>query len=135
MVNKPTYEELEQKAKELEGEANERELLEEEWHSLMEYAPDLILKIDRNGKILFINRAFPGFTKEETIGKSVYEYIAPEHHEKTRKAIEQVFRTGDYVSFETIAAGPDGVPAWYSTHLGPIRSGGSIVAVAQIPQT
>ena len=48
---------------------------EEEWRSLVENAPDIIMTVDRDGKILFINRTVPGFTVQKTIGKKVYEYI------------------------------------------------------------
>jgi PAS domain S-box-containing protein len=138
MARKPTYEELEQRVNKLEGEALERRLAErvlrnneDEWNSLVKNAPDIILKLDRDGKILFINRTVAGFTVEETIGKTVYEYIRPEHRDKIRESIKHIFKTGDVVSFEFMGTGPGGVLSWYSTRLGPIRVDGEIVAVTQ----
>ena len=139
MYEKPTYEELEQRVKALEKEAVERQHAEQalrknedEWSSLVKNAPDIILKLDREGKILFINRTVDGFTIEETIGKTVYEYIPPEQHDKMRKAIEYIFKTGYIVGFEIIGAGPGGSLSVYSTRLGPIEVDGEIVAVTQI---
>ena len=47
----------------------------EELSLLIENAPDFILMLDCNGKILFINRAVKGDTVEQTVGNSVYNYI------------------------------------------------------------
>jgi PAS domain S-box-containing protein len=105
---------------------------EEKWRSLVENSPDTILNLDRDGKILFINHTVPGYTLEETIGKTVYDYIPPEQHEKTRKATEEVLKTGSTVNFETSVIGPDGGTLWYSTRLGPINQYDKIVGVAQI---
>jgi PAS domain S-box-containing protein len=118
VVKELSYQELEVRVRGLEIALKENE---EEWRSLLESAPDIILKADSDGKILFINRTVPGFCIEETIGRSVYEYIPPDYQDMTREAIKQVFKTGDSVSFETIAAGPGGVPSWYSTRLGPVK--------------
>jgi len=129
MIKELSYKELEMRVRGVEMALIENE---EEWRSLLENAPDIILKADSDGKILFINRTVPGFSVEETIGRSVYEYIPPDYQDMTREAIKQVFKTGDSVSFETIAAGPGGAPSWYSTRLGPVKRGGKIVAVTQI---
>ena len=98
----------------------------------MENAPDTIITFDRNGKILFINRAVPGLTPEAKVGSSIYEYLSPVYREVMRKSIEKVFKTGDRVSFEARVDLPDGTNLWYLTRLGPIRSGSDIVAVIQI---
>ena len=108
MVKELSYQELEMRVRGLEMALIENE---EEWRSLLENAPDIILKADSDGKILFINRTVQGFCIEETIGRSVYEYIPPDYQDMTREAIKQVFKTGDSVSFETIAAGPGGAPS------------------------
>ncbi|MHC4865515.1 MAG: sensor histidine kinase [Planctomycetota bacterium] len=105
---------------------------EAHWRSLVESAPDIILMVDRDGRILFINRTVSSFAVEQTIGSSVYEYIPAEYHDLTRKSLEKVFETGDIVSFETQAAGPDGSICWYATRLGPIKHAGRVVAVTQI---
>jgi len=132
MTKEPTYEKSEQRMARLEKEANEREQVEDEWRSLLRNAPDIILKLDRDGKILFINHTVKGYTIEETIGRTVYEYIPPEYHDKVRESIEHIFKTGDIVSFEFIGDGPGGVLSWYSSRLGPVTADGKVVAVTQI---
>ena len=105
---------------------------EEEWRSLVTNAPDVIMRIDYDSNIRFVNRAMPGSTVEETIGRNIFEYIPHEYHNLTKESIERVFRTGDIVSFETSLSQPDGTTAWISTRLGPIKLGGKVVAITQI---
>lgn len=104
---------------------------EEKWRFLLKSSPDAILNLERDGTILFVNTV-PGHTVEDTVGKTVYDLIPPEEHEKTRKAIEKVFQTGEAVSFETSVIGPDGNLLWYSTRLGPVKERDKVVSVAQI---
>ncbi len=139
MKKKPTVKELEEKVVELEREVVRCKRAEErlrekdkEWRALVKSAPDIILMVDREGKILYINRAVSGFTVKEATGKSVYKYIPAEHRDLTRKAIKRVFSTGDTVSFELRAAGPNGSLSWYSTRLGPIKRGSKVVSVTQV---
>jgi len=105
---------------------------EKKWYSLLRNAPDFILNIDRDGTILFINRTVPGYTIEDTVGKTVYSFLPPEQHEQTREAIKKVFESGESVSFETSVIGSDGRLIWYSSNLGPVKDGDKIVSVAQV---
>ncbi|MBW2172232.1 MAG: PAS domain-containing protein, partial [Deltaproteobacteria bacterium] len=139
MKKNPTLKELEQRVVVLEKEVVRCKRAEErlrekdkEWRTLLKSAPDIILMLDRDGKILYINRTVAGFSVKESTGKSVYKYIPPEYHELTRESIKKVFRTGGIVTFETRASGPDGTVSWYSTRLGPIKRGGKVVAVTQV---
>lgn len=105
---------------------------EKKWYSLLRNAPDFILNIDGDGTILFINRTVPGYTIEDTVGKTVYNFLPPEQHEQTREAIKKVFESGESVGFETSVIGPDGRLIWYSNNLGPVKDGDKIVSVAQV---
>ncbi len=105
---------------------------EEKWRFLLRNTPDVILNLDRKGTILFINHTVPGYTVEDTVGKTIYDFIPPEQHEKTRNAIAKVFQTGEAVDFETSIIRPDGSLLRYSTRLGPVKNGDKIVGVTQI---
>lgn len=99
---------------------------EERWRSLGANAPNYILTVDRNGRILFLNRTAPGFTMDQVVGRTVYELSNPAHHPGMRKAMASVFRTGRPVVFENAGAGPNGATAWYRNHAGPITQDGKI---------
>ena len=105
---------------------------EKKWHSLLRNVPDVIMNLDRDGTILFINHTVHGYIVEETVGKTVYDFIPHIQHNRTREAIEKVFESGEVVRFETEIVGPDEDLRWYSTRLGPIHDGDRIVSVAHV---
>jgi PAS domain S-box-containing protein len=105
---------------------------EEKWRSLAENAPNIIVIVDRVGTIQFINRTVVDARPEEIVGRSVYDFIDPEHHNVVKKTIEQVFQTGEGGRYGISGVGPKGSVAWYETHAGPIKHDGQTVAVTLI---
>jgi two-component system sporulation sensor kinase A len=105
---------------------------EEKWRSLVKNAPNVIIIVDCDGKIQFINRTVINVNPEEMIGRSVYDFIDSEHHDVVRKTIRQVFQTGEGSSYEISGTGPDGSTSWYATQVGPIKRDGQIVSVTLI---
>ncbi len=105
---------------------------EEKWHSLVENVPDIIMVVDRDGTIQFINHTVSGITSEQVTGKTIYDYISSEYHEITKKYLEQVFQTGIGSDYELIGAGPHGTTSWYWTTVGPIKHQGQVVAASII---
>ena len=85
---KPTYEELEQRIKELEKEAFKRKQAEEalrqseeKYRELVESANSIILKMDKKGNVTLFNefaQRFFGYRKEEIIGRNVVGTIIRE---------------------------------------------------------
>jgi PAS domain S-box-containing protein len=105
---------------------------EEKWRSLVKNAPNIIIIVDRDGKIQFVNRTVIDASPEEVVGRSVYDFIDPRHHDVVRKTIKQVFQTGQGSSYEISGTGPDGSTSWYVTQVGPIKRDGQIVSVTLI---
>ncbi|MCJ7424556.1 PAS domain S-box protein, partial [Candidatus Bathyarchaeota archaeon] len=105
---------------------------EEKWRSLAENAPNIIVIVDRVGTIQFINRTVVNARPEEIVGKSIYDFIDPQHHNLVKKTIEQVFQTGEGSRYGISGVGPKGSVAWYETHAGPIKHDGQTVAVTLI---
>jgi two-component system cell cycle sensor histidine kinase/response regulator CckA len=102
------------------------------WRALAENAPDTIMTIDRDGTILFINRPGSQQRRDIFIGATVFDFMAPEFRESTKRLLESVFESGTPVSFEYARHGTDDVTHWYASRMGPIRSEQNIVAVALI---
>jgi PAS domain S-box-containing protein len=132
-----TYEELEQRVKELEKEVVklkhvEKELREtqKKWNSLAQNIPNFLTIVDRNHVIEFINHPVVGLELEEVISHSVYEFIQPEYHDIARKMIESVFITGQSCSYKSLATGPEGTLAYYNNLLGSIVVADEIIAVS-----
>ena len=105
---------------------------EEEIRAILETAPAIIMSLDRDGTIQYINHTQPGISREQLIGTSVYDYVAPESREQARGQIESVLRSGERVCFEVPAIGFDGETYWYINHTGPIWHDGQAIGVVCI---
>ena len=96
MARKPTYEELQQKVKELEKEAVEHKRAKEELQTILNAVPVIIFQKDRDGKTILTNQAFDnmiGLSKEEIIGKTTDE-LFPEHGKDMMKDDQKVMELG-----------------------------------------
>jgi len=105
-MSKPPYKELEKnirhlkkKLKELEFQQNEEVTLEKSekvFESIIQSVPDIIYRLDQDGKIIFINDSIAkyGYIVEELIGKSIIDLIHPEDRDKAKFRINER-RTGD----------------------------------------
>jgi PAS domain S-box-containing protein len=105
---------------------------EERWRSLVKNAPSIIMIVDREGKIQFINRTVIDASPEKVVGRSVYDFIDPRHHDVVRKTIRQVFETGEGSSYEIRGTGAGDHASWYATQVGPIKRDGQTVSVTLI---
>lgn len=89
---------------------------EEKWRSLVQNAPDIILHMSLEGKILFINTP----TASTVIGKSAYEFMPKGQHIIFNNAIDTVIRTGKPTNYELQGIKSTGELGWYYTRLSPI---------------
>ena len=105
---------------------------EEKFRRLADNAPDIIFTVDRGGIIQYTNNPPDGMTAQEAIGTNSLDYVSPANRETVRKAILRVFDTGAVETFEISARGPYDTTSWYSTHLGPIKSGNDVVAAIMV---
>ncbi len=101
---------------------------EARWRSLVKNIPDIVLNIDHQGKILFINRVLMGFVIEKVTGDNVYnyvdDYIIPEHREMARHSIRRAFKTGEAIRKEIAVRFPYvNSIRWYSGTIGPVKNG------------
>ncbi len=102
---------------------------EARWRSLIEASPQFIMLLDRDARVLFINRVLDGYTAAEVVGTSMDEYLVGEHNrEVARENLLAVFDQGDTSSYEIQGFGANRAPAWYSCHVGPVWDQGRVVA-------
>ena len=99
--------------------------------SLVECASDLILIADRDGKILFTNRALPPLSTERRNKDSIYDYVTPDYHDRVRQAIESVFSKGETDQYESTFLS-DARVLWFSSRVSPIKVGQEIIAATFI---
>jgi PAS domain S-box-containing protein len=87
---------------------------EERYRILVETSPDAIILVDLNLNIIMVNRPALGLygfeSKEEVIGKSALDYLAPEELARAREDIGRVLETGGIGTVEYALLKKDGTP-------------------------
>ncbi|MCG9133234.1 PAS domain S-box protein [Candidatus Poribacteria bacterium] len=99
---------------------------EANWRSLVESVPDIISTITLDYCIEFINRLPPnlGLKPKDMVGKSVFDFLPAEHHERLKEACAKVIETGELATYEVqgLISG-----FWYASCIGPIQQDGELV--------
>jgi PAS domain S-box-containing protein len=93
-------------------------------------ASPLVLVVDLDSTILFIDRTVPGLSREEALGASIFAYVPTEHHERIRSYLAEVIETKGSLSYQVPSVGPYGTVLMYQTHVGPIERDGEVVALS-----
>ncbi len=101
------------------GSLKELQRSEEKWRSLGENAPGNISLIDKDLKIIFINKTNPGYTKDMFLGQSVLNFYADNEKPRFEKILRQVFTTKKPVYFENTYTDKNGT-RYFSNHAGPL---------------
>ena len=100
--------------------------------TLLEHAPEFVLLLSPTGVIQYVNRTVPGMSMIEAIGRSMFDYLAPESHEVARACIERVVATGRPGAYECVGNGPHGAQVHYESRIGAISENGEVVALLLI---
>jgi len=91
-------------------------------------APERILNIDLNGKILYINQAKTRRTKD-LIGTDAFQYAIPEERKKLKQIIKYLVQTGKKKKYEANYIGPDGKNYSFDCSATPIKRNGKVVEI------
>ena len=105
---------------------------EERYHSLVMTAPILVAEVDREGKILFINRCSDGFAPATVIGTSSYDYLDEPGRQAFRNGLENVFASRVPQRFILQGLGDHEKMRWWETILGPVVIDGAVASAVQI---
>jgi PAS domain S-box-containing protein len=142
MAKKPSYEELEERVKELERESLERkgageagQEYEEKYQLLVESLLDAVYEFDLDGKFIYVNEAAThmfGYSRDEFLsGIRVEDIIVEEEKVTFRKAIDEVLK-GKTVAGERTLIRKDGTTFIGEIHSGPIYKGKDVIGVRGI---
>jgi PAS domain S-box-containing protein len=102
-----------------------------QWQSLVESVPNIVVHVDLEGTITFINRTLAPYTREQVIGTNYFDYVPPDEVESVRACFDEVVRTKKPAGYE--GQGPDSLPfSWFAARLGPILRNGQVVALTAI---
>ena len=102
----------------------------ENLRSTMENTSDTIMRINQEGKILYINSSHSNFNQRLEKGDSLYEIIPKEDRDNVHEKLTNVFNKGSHEEFEIKIN--NGKSTWYINKVGPIKSHGEINAATFI---
>ena len=98
---------------------------------LVENSPDMIMTLDRDATILFINYTLPHLSVEQVVGTSVLQYVEAADQPRYQRALAEVLQRGSSRSLELAAEGP----TWWLTRLIPIKTDGDDVEAVLVIAT
>jgi two-component system, cell cycle sensor histidine kinase and response regulator CckA len=107
---------------------SDAQLAPEMWHALAAAIPDVLLVVDRDGRILYMNHTPGGLSRAEMLGSNALDFVSPSARQELRDSLQRLFATGVARSRELSVVLPGGAERWYSTHSGPIRTNGDVSA-------
>src|SRR5258706_8915366 len=99
---------------------------EARWRTLIENSPQLIMTIDRQGKILLINHMMGNIDDEKLQERMVFEFLPGDDPNRKQDALQQVFSERKPLSFELSFPQPDGKDVWFSCNLSPVVDQGRV---------
>jgi PAS domain S-box-containing protein len=90
--------------------------------------PEVVLVIDLEGTVLYINHVEEGYDRETVIGMQAESIMPPESKATFRATLDSVRRTVATEGFETETTSPAGRSQWYRSRMVPIEEDGVVVA-------
>ena len=99
---------------------------EELLRTITENVPDMIFQLDQHGTILYMNRALPGDTVENNIGKNFCHWTLPEYHELMNQKLKKVFKDSSSHTFITGGQDALGEFHWFKSSISPVKEGDSV---------
>lgn len=102
---------------------------EERARALADTSSDVILLINREGYITYINRIAEGADPSQVIGTHCTQWVPERCKLEVSERVLRVFTTGEFDEYEMEGYTGEGQIAWYATRIGPYRHEGDIQGV------
>ena len=96
---------------------------EELLRTITENAPEIIIQLDQQGTIIYMNRSFPGYRMDECIGKNFCEWTYPEYHALMNQSLQLVFNESITQTYLSKSKNLQGETKWYRTSISPVKDG------------
>ena len=87
---------------------------------IAENAPDIIVKLDKAGTILYINRVPFGYKMEQAVGANFMAWNSEDDHPKMTSALKRVFEEDITVTFKSKGYDRNNKIHWFRSSLSPL---------------
>lgn len=94
---------------------------EANWRSFSRCSADIILVIEGNGTVTFMNHELPSTTPKKAIGTSLYNFTDDKFHKDMKEAFQKVLTTNKFSRYEVEYKNKLGEVRYYSAHVGPLE--------------
>lgn len=106
-----------------------------DYRSVLALIPDIIIVVDRDRVIRYINRVEPGYDAATVIGTDAAQYVDPALKNKFMAKLASLFERGEGFELDSRSPATDaGGERWYRTRYLPISKGGDTVAALMVAQ-
>lgn len=95
-------------------------------HEIADLAPIVIMRVDRDACVQYVNRSAREMGSKVVRGRPVYDFVPAVSHEALREALGVVLRTGKPRDFQVPGLGLNGKAVWYTTRVGPVMEKGKV---------
>ena len=102
---------------------------EEKWRNLISSIPYFIALHDLEGRYIFLNHYAEGFSEEDVVGRSLFDFLSEDSKDEYRRHFEACIQTGQIQRFEFSAFGDNRVYRVYETNLIPVIENDRITSV------
>ena len=95
---------------------------------VLEAVPEVVLVVDREGTIQYINHVEEGYQRDEVIGTQADAIMSPDSRDEFWSTLTSVCETGETAEYETSTSSPKGEEQWYRGRMTPLYDGGEVSA-------
>ena len=105
---------------------------EEYFKTIVNTAPDVILHIDKDGKIQDINRIPWYLTGRKIVGATPLDFIDEQFHQNYLETVKRVIETETIIACEYQLTATDGKRVWCEANIGPIKRNGVVDGISVV---
>ena len=105
---------------------------EEYFKTIVNTAPDVIMHIDKDGKIQDINRIPWYLTGRKIVGATPLDFIDEQFHQNYLETVKRVIETETIIACEYQLTATDGKRVWCEANIGPIKRNGVVDGISLV---
>jgi len=94
--------------------------------TVLNSSADYVMMLDRDHRVLFINRVEPGVELDSVIGRPLYEIAPPDDRARVKNHLDRALHEGIRQQYETPFDRPDGTSTHFSSIAVPLVTSGEI---------